>query len=126
MGMRVRVKFCGITSAEDRDSAITAGADAIGLVFFKESPRYIPMEKAERIAKDIPPFISTVGVFVNENLGFIEECVERCGLDAVQINGNEDVEYCLRFKSGNLKRVKLIKGIITTICVSSIARIISI
>ena len=56
--MRIRVKFCGITSIEDRDSAIRAGADAIGLVFFKDSPRFVSLEKAERIAKDIPPFVS--------------------------------------------------------------------
>ena len=109
--MRVRVKFCGITSVEDRDSAIIAGADAIGLVFFKDSPRFVTMEKAERIARDIPPFVSVVGVFVNEDLGFIEECVERCSLNAVQIHGDEDVRYCLKFKSLELKRVKLIKSI---------------
>ncbi len=109
--MRVRVKFCGITSIEDRDSAIITGADAIGLVFFKDSPRFVTLEKAERIVKDMPPFVSVVGVFVNEDLGFIEECVERCALNAVQIHGDEDVKYCLKFKSLKLKGVKLIKGI---------------
>jgi len=109
--MKVRVKFCGITSVEDRDSAITAGADAIGLVFFKDSPRFVTLEKAERILQGIPPFVSAVGVFVNEDLGFIEECVERCGLNAVQMHGDEDVKYCLRFKGLKLKGVKLIKGI---------------
>lgn len=109
--MRVRVKFCGITSIEDRDSAIIAGADAIGLVFFKDSPRFVTLEEAEGILKDIPPFISAVGVFVNEDLEFIEECVERCNLNAVQLHGDEDVKYCLKFKSLNFKGVKLIKGI---------------
>lgn len=109
--MRVRVKFCGITSIGDRDNAIKAGVDAIGLVFFKDSPRFVSLEEAEIIVEDIPPFISAVGVFVNEDLGFIEECVERCVLNAVQINGDEDVKYCLKFKSLNLKGVKLIKGI---------------
>lgn len=109
--MKVRVKFCGITSIKDRDSAIMAGADAIGLVFFKDSPRFVTLEEAGRIVKDIPPFISVAGVFVNEDLRFIEECVERCGLNAVQIHGDEDVKYCLKFKSLNLKGVKLIKAI---------------
>jgi len=109
--MKVRVKFCGITTIEDRDKAITAGADAIGIVFFKDSPRFVRLEKAEKITKDIPPFVSAVGVFVNEDLGFIEECVERCDLDAVQIHGDEDVSYCLKFKGLKLKGVKLIKGI---------------
>lgn len=109
--MRVRVKFCGITSVEDRDSAVRAGADAIGIVFFKDSPRFVPLEKAEIIVKDLPPFISAVGVFVNEDLRFIEECVERCSLNAVQIHGDEDVQYCLKFKGLKLGGVKLIKAI---------------
>ena len=109
--MRVRVKFCGITSIEDRDGAVNSGADAIGLVFFKDSPRFVTLEMAEIITKDIPPFVSAVGIFVNEDLKFIEECVERCGLNAVQIHGDEDVKYCLRFKGLNLKGVKLIKSI---------------
>ena len=109
--MKVRVKFCGITSAEDRDSAIKAGADAIGLVFFKDSPRFVALEKAELIAKDTPLFVSIVGVFVNERLDFIEECVERCSLNAVQLHGDEDVNYCLKFKDLKLQGVKLIKGI---------------
>lgn len=109
--MKIRVKFCGITSIKDRDSAIIAGADAIGLVFFKDSPRFVKVEKAEKITKNMPPFVSSVGVFVNEDLRFIEECVERCGLNAVQMHGDEDIDYCLKFKSLNLKGVKLIKGI---------------
>ena len=109
--MRIRVKFCGITSIEDRDSAIISGADAIGIVFFKDSPRFVALEKAERITKNIPPFVSVTGVFVNEKLEFIEECVERCRLDTVQIHGDEDAKYCLDFKRGNLKNVKLIKSI---------------
>jgi phosphoribosylanthranilate isomerase len=109
--MKVRVKFCGITSLEDRDNAIIAGADAIGIVFFKDSPRFVSLEKAELITKDLPPFVSAVGVFVNEDLRFIEECVERCALNAVEIHGDEDVKYCLKFKSLKLKGVKLIKGI---------------
>nr|MBU1328219.1 phosphoribosylanthranilate isomerase [Candidatus Omnitrophota bacterium] len=109
--MRVRVKFCGITSVEDRNNAIAAGADAIGIVFFKDSPRFVALKKAERIVKDMPPFISAVGVFVNEVLEFIEECVERCDLNAVQLHGDEDVKYCFKFKDLNLKGVKLIKGI---------------
>lgn len=109
--MKVRVKFCGITSIEDRDSAIRAGADAIGLVFFKDSPRFISMEKAERITIDIPPFISVVGVFVNQNPEFIEECIERCSLNAVQMHGDEDADYCLKFKNRDFSGVRLIKSI---------------
>lgn len=109
--MRVRIKFCGITSAEDRDNAVLAGADAIGLVFFKDSVRFVSQKKADEIVKDMPPFISTVGVFVNEDMRFIEDCVERYNLNAVQLHGDEDAKYCLGFKGLKFKGVSLIKAI---------------
>ena len=109
--IRVRVKFCGITSGEDAEKAVLAGADALGFIFFKESPRYVTPENAERIIKNMPPFVSAVGVFVNEDPGFIEECVERSGLNAVQLHGDEDIKYCLRLKALRFKGVRLIKAI---------------
>lgn len=109
--MRVRVKFCGITSATDAGKAALVGADALGFVFFKESPRYVTPKDAERIIKNVPPFISTVGIFVNDDLGFIEECVEGCGLSAVQLHGDEDTRYCVAFKNLKFKGVSLIKAI---------------
>lgn len=109
--MRVRVKFCGITSVKDAKNAVSVGADAIGFVFFKESPRYISPENAGAIIRELPPFMTSVGVFVNEDLRFIEECVERCGLNAVQLHGDEDINYCLRFKGLKFKGVKLIKTV---------------
>jgi len=110
--MRIRVKFCGITSVEDRDDAIKSGADAIGLVFFKDSPRFVALEKAMEIVEDMPPFVSVTGIFVNEDMEFIEECIERLGLNAVQLHGDEDVKYCLKFSALKfIKGVKLIKAI---------------
>lgn len=109
--MKVRVKFCGITSVGDADRGVSVGADALGFVFFKESPRYIAPEKAEAIIRRLPPFISAVGIFVNEDLGFIEECIERCGLNVVQLHGDEDQKYCFEFKALRFKDVKLIKAI---------------
>ncbi len=108
---RVRVKFCGITSLDDAKKAVLAGADAIGFVFFEDSPRCVSPEFAEAAIKETPPFITSVGVFVNEKLGFIEECVEKCGLNAVQLHGDEDIKYCSNFKKLNLEGVKLIKAI---------------
>lgn len=108
---RVRVKFCGITSQEDAEKAVLAGADGIGFVFFKDSPRYIIPEKAEGIIKTLPPFVTAVGIFVNEDLMFIEECVARGGLNAVQLHGDEDVKYCSDFIGLKFKGVKLIKAI---------------
>jgi len=108
---RFRVKFCGITSAEDAERAISVAPDALGFVFFKDSPRYVTPETAEAIIKNIPPFISAVGIFVNEDLMFVEECVYRCGLNAVQLHGDENPNYCLDFKKVGFKGIKLIKAI---------------
>ncbi len=107
---KVRVKFCGITSAGDAEKAISTSPDALGFVFFKGSPRYVKPETAERIIKKMPPFISAVGVFVNEDIGVIEECVERCGLDVVQLHGDEDITYSLDLKRSRGNGVKLIKA----------------
>jgi phosphoribosylanthranilate isomerase len=108
---RVKVKFCGIASQEDARKALSVGPDALGFVFFKESPRYVTPETAEAIIKDMPPFISTVGIFVNEDPNFIEDCVYKCGLNTVQLHGDEDVAYCEDFKKGGFKGVKLIKAV---------------
>jgi len=108
---KIRVKFCGMTSHEDAENAVLTGADAVGFVFFKDSPRYITPEKAESIIKSLPPFITAVGIFVNEDLDFIGECIERCGLNAVQLHGDENIKYCMDLKNMRFKDVKLIKAI---------------
>lgn len=108
---RVRVKFCGIASQEDAEKAVSVGPDALGFVFFKESPRYVTLEKAEAIIRNIPPFVSAVGIFVNEDLKFVEECVYRCGLNTVQLHGDENVAYCSDFKKAGFRGVKLIKAV---------------
>lgn len=109
--IRVRVKFCGITSIEDATKAASTGCDALGFVFFKESPRYVTIENVECIVKKMPPFISKVGIFVNEDIRFIEECVDRCGLDVVQLHGDENIKYCVDFENLKFRGVKLIKAI---------------
>ncbi len=108
---RVRVKFCGITSLKDAENAISVGCDAVGFVFFKDSPRYVTPEQAESIIKSLPPFIGAVGIFVNEDLDLIGEYIERCGLNVVQLHGDENVKYCMDFRNMRFKDVKLIKAI---------------
>ena len=90
----VRVKICGITSLEDALMAVEAGADALGFVFFRGSPRFISPERAAAIICRLPPFVQTVGLFVNEEQATVNEVTDRCGLDLVQLHGEESPGYC--------------------------------
>ena len=90
----VRIKICGITNTEDAIHAINFGADAIGFVFHKKSPRAVNTETVRAIIADIPPFISTVGVFVDESKSKIEKIVRDTGLDLVQLHGSEPPDAC--------------------------------
>lgn len=92
--MRVRVKICGITNPDDAKAAIDSGADAIGFVFFPESPRYVSSEDAAKIIKKLPSFITTVGVFVNEELNHVEKIIATTGIDVIQLHGEEPPEVC--------------------------------
>jgi phosphoribosylanthranilate isomerase len=90
----VRVKICGITSVEDALSACDAGADGLGLVFWQKSPRFVDTGRAKAIVGSLPPFIKTVGVFVDEEMDTILETIGKVGLDAVQLHGSEPPEFC--------------------------------
>ena len=84
-----RVKICGLTSPDDADSCVEAGADAIGLNFYRPSPRYVPRDVAQAIARRLPPTVTKVGVFVNASADEVLETCEQVGLDAVQLHGDE-------------------------------------
>ena len=92
--MRVRVKVCGITSPEDALTAVEAGADAIGLVFYKKSPRYVSPQKAREIARLLPPFVDVVGVFVDAPRRDVKEIAKFVGLSVLQFHGEEPPGYC--------------------------------
>ncbi|MBK7405804.1 MAG: phosphoribosylanthranilate isomerase [Phycisphaerales bacterium] len=87
---RTRIKVCGITSHEAAEAAVEAGADAIGLVFVKDSPRWIEPAFADEIAAQLPAFVSTVGVYRDEPLRTFLEIVEECPTRWVQLHGLED------------------------------------
>lgn len=89
----VRVKICGIRSLEEAFWAIEAGASALGFVF-ADSPRQVTPEEAAAICRRLPPFITRVGVFVNEAPDHIRRVARFCGLDAVQLHGDEPPEHC--------------------------------
>ncbi len=82
---------------EDAVMAITYGADAIGFIFYNKSPRYLTPEAARRIIQNLPDDISTVGVFVNHNIHAVREIYEFCGLDMIQLHGDESPDYCRGF-----------------------------
>jgi phosphoribosylanthranilate isomerase len=90
----VRVKICGITNLDDALIAVEAGADALGFVFFHGSPRFISPENAAAIIRSLPPFVHTVGLFVNEDLQTVNSTADQCGLDLIQLHGEESPDYC--------------------------------
>ena len=87
------MKICGITRPEDALLAEELGASAVGFVFYPGSPRYIDPEEAKRISGALGPFITRVGVFVDEDIGTVQRIVETAGLTAVQLHGSEDQGY---------------------------------
>jgi phosphoribosylanthranilate isomerase len=91
---RTRVKICGITRVEDALSAVDAGADAIGLVFYAPSPRCVSIEQAQKIVAAIPPFVSVVGLFVNATTFEIQSVLSQVRLDIVQFHGDETPQDC--------------------------------
>ena len=91
----VRVKICGITNPDDALQAAACGADAIGLVFFAKSPRCVSPERAREIIARLPPLVTTVGLFVNEDPRTIRAVAAQCRLDRVQLHGDESPADCL-------------------------------
>lgn len=104
---RTRVKVCGITRVEDAISAVESGADAIGFVFFEESPRYINQEKAAEIVKVLPPFVSKVALFVNALETEIRSVLDTVSMDLLQFHGEESPEECRRYSKAYIKAVRM-------------------
>lgn len=90
-----RVKICGITNVEDALQAVEAGADALGFVFYHRSPRFVTPREVQKIIAELPPFVTTVGLFVNEPLPHIRRTMAAARLDVVQLHGDESPEDCL-------------------------------
>lgn len=110
IGVGVKVKVCGITNLEDALKAVIAGADALGFVFYKKSPRYIAIERASAIIKSLPKRITKVGVFVNARTKDIRKAAKLCQLDILQLHGNETPELCSKFKGYKVIKAFRIKN----------------
>lgn len=102
---RTRVKICGITSIEDAQSICEAGADAIGLVFYEKSPRNVSIEKAKIICASLPPFVMSVGLFLNAPADFVTSVLASVPLDLLQFHGSETPQYCASFNRPYIKAV---------------------
>jgi phosphoribosylanthranilate isomerase len=107
---RTRIKICGIREAGDARAASEAGADAIGLVFYEASPRYLTPDGAARIAASLPPFVMTVGLFVNPAESEVRGILDQVPLDLLQFHGDETVEFCERFARPYVRAVRMEEG----------------
>jgi phosphoribosylanthranilate isomerase len=94
MNHRTRIKICGLTRSEDVRTAVEAGADAIGLVFYANSPRYVTPDVAAGLMALIPPFVATVGLFVNATLSEVQQVLVQAPVSLLQFHGDETAEYC--------------------------------
>jgi len=104
--MMVKVKICGITNVDDAMAAVDFGADALGFVFYRGSPRYISSDDAAEIARKLPPFITRVGVFVDEKTEEIEKIIASTGIDIIQLHGEETPDMC-RFSRRIIKAIRV-------------------
>lgn len=102
-----KVKICGITSVDDGLAAVDAGADAIGLVFYRGSKRFVELELATEIVAAVGPFVTTVGLFVNEQIEYVERAYQHTGIHMVQLHGDEDSTYCGQLKMPFIKAIRM-------------------
>jgi phosphoribosylanthranilate isomerase len=107
---RVRVKFCGITRAEDARAAVALGVDAIGLVFYAGSLRAVTLPQAMAVVSGLPPFIARVGLFVDPSLEEVEMVLRLGGVDVLQFHGAESPEFCRHFGRPYIKALRVHPG----------------
>jgi len=111
MATSTRVKICGITSLEDAEAAVAAGADALGFVFYEPSPRYIDVDEAGRICRQLGPFVTLVGLFVNAPEDVVRETLDQVPLHLLQFHGDEGRKYCEQFGRPYLKALRMKPGL---------------
>jgi phosphoribosylanthranilate isomerase len=108
--MRTRVKICGITRPGDARAAADAGADAIGLVFYPPSPRYLSGERAIEIRDALPPFVQTVALFVNPDAAQVAQVIGRVKPGMLQFHGEETPQFCAQFGLPYIKACRVRQG----------------
>lgn len=109
--MKPRIKICGLTREEDMRAAIDAQVDAVGLVFYPASPRYVDLKTAAELAVLAPPFVMVVGLFVNADPAVVRETLAAVPIHLLQFHGDEDEDYCRQFDRPYIKAVRVKPGI---------------
>jgi phosphoribosylanthranilate isomerase len=109
--IRTRAKICGITRPADGVLAASHGADAIGLVFYDKSPRVVDVARAREVIAALPPFVTSVGLFVNAEVAEVEQVLAEVPLDLLQFHGDETPEYCGQFARPYIKAVRMADGV---------------
>ena len=111
--LQIKVKICGMTQLKDALFAIEQGVDAVGFIFYKRSPRAVTMKTVREIITKRPPLVDTVGVFVNESAERLNKIADYCGLDLVQLHGEESPAFCRKIHRRVIKafRVKDLQSI---------------
>ena len=109
--VRTRIKICGIREALHGVVAADAGADAIGLVFYRESPRFVTPGAAANVVAILPPFVTSVGLFVDADEGKIHDTLKTVRLDCLQFHGDETPEFCASFGIPYVRAVSMKPGV---------------
>ena len=107
MSRHCKVKICGITNVEDAAVAVEAGADAVGFVFHRKSPRAVEPALVKWIVATLPPLVTPVGVFVNEDVATVRAMMDDCGLALAQLHGDETAAYCEELARPVMKALRL-------------------
>lgn len=103
----MKVKICGITNREDAEVAVQAGADALGFVMYRKSPRFVEPAVARAIVAGLPPLVLPIGVFVNEEAATVRGLMDECGFALAQLHGDESALYCQGLGRPALKAIRL-------------------
>lgn len=108
---RTRIKICGLTRVEDVQAAVAAGADAIGFVFYSKSPRFVSIEQARALMAHVPPFVTTVGLFVNAEPDDVNAALDALPLQLLQFHGDESEAECARYNRPYIRAVRMRAGV---------------
>lgn len=103
----MKIKICGITNPEDAEVAVASGADALGFMMYRKSPRAVEPAVARTIVAGLPPFVLPVGVFVNEEAERVRALMDECGFALAQLHGDESALYCRNLGRPALKAIRL-------------------